>query len=374
MDSQAPLGLLFLNPAGVEVWGGVEQWMLTVALAVRARGHAVFAAGRTGGRFLAAAIDHGIDCLEIGGRNDFSPRDIWRVRRLLRCREIDVVVTKLNRGIRLSGTAAFLSGGRRVVLAHMGLMEAKPGLGSRMAYRFLLTGVQVPCHSIRDALIRDRGFRAERIHVVPYGVDTERLRPNASERRSVRAELGLSDQPLAAMVARLDEQKGHDVFLEALADVERVHALIIGTGALADRLKANAAERGLADRVRFLGHRPDVPRLLQAADVLVLSSHDEGLPYVVLEAMAVGLPVVATRVGGLEEAVEDGRTGLLVPPGSAVALASALRWILGAADRARACGEAGRRRVVEAFQESDMVREVERVFRRMVRQRRNREP
>jgi glycosyltransferase involved in cell wall biosynthesis len=86
--------------------------------------------------------------------------------------------------------------------------------------------------------------------------------------------------------------------------------------------------------------------------------------------MAVGLPVVATRVGGLEEAVEDGRTGLLVPPGSAAALATALRSILDGADRARSCGEAGRRRVVESFQESHMVREVEEVFRRMVRQRR----
>jgi len=373
VGSEPPLAVLFLNPTGAAVWGGVEQWMLTVALALRERGHTVFAAGRTGGRFLAAARSREIEGLEIGGRNDFSPRDVWRVSRLLRRRRIDVVVTKLNRGIRLSGTAAFLSGGRRVVLAHMGLMEAKRGLGSRMAYRFFLTGVQVPCRSIRDALIRERGFRPEKVHVVPYGVDTERLGPNASDRRAVRAELGLSDQPLVAMVGRLDEQKGHDVFLEALAELERVHALIIGTGALADRLKALAAQRGLADRVRFLGHRPDVPRLLRAADVLALSSHDEGLPYVVLEAMAVGLPVVATRVGGLEEAVQDGRTGLLVPPGSAAALATALRSVLDAGDRGQSYGEAGRRRVAEAFRQSDMVRDVERVLREMVRQTRRRD-
>jgi glycosyltransferase involved in cell wall biosynthesis len=343
-----------------------------MALALRGRGHAVSAAGRSGGRFLAAAAAQEIEGLEIGGRNDFSPRDIWRVRRLMRRRGIDVVVTKLNRGIRLSGTAAILAGGRPVVLAHMGLMEAKRGWGSQMAYRLLLAGVQVPCRSIRDALIRDGGFRPEKIHVVPYGVDTESIKPDEPEGRRVRAELGLSDEPLAAMVARLDAQKGHEVFLDALSELDRVHALIIGTGALANRLKARAEECGLCDRVRFLGHRADVPRLLQAADVLVLSSHDEGLPYVVLEAMAVGLPVVATRVGGLEEAVQDGRTGLLVPPGSATALAGALRSILDGPDRSKAYGEAGRRRAIEAFQQSGMVREVERVLHQLVGPRRGR--
>ena len=122
MNGSSPTAVLFLNSTGAHVWGGAETWMLTVAVGLHARGHSVSAAGRAGGRFLDRFAAHGFETLEIGGRNDFSPRDIFRLRRQLRRRDVDAIVTKLNRGIRLGGAAARLAGGRRSVIAHMGLM------------------------------------------------------------------------------------------------------------------------------------------------------------------------------------------------------------------------------------------------------------
>ncbi len=370
MNRHSPLSLLFLNPTGVQVWGGVEGWMYTVALGLRNRGYAVQAAGRPNGRFIETMADAGVDTLDIGGRNDLSPRDIWRIRRFIRRHGVDVVVTKLNRGIRLAGISAFLSGGRRAVMAHMGLMEAKPGLMSTLTYRFLMTGVNVPCQAIADRLMLDRGFAPDRVHVVPYGIDTLRFHPDDSEREAVREEFGIGEQPLIGIVARLDDQKEHTDFLDVLDRLDGVHALIVGTGALEKSLKDKVERLGLEDRAHFLGHRDDVHRLLHGMDVLVLSSRDEGLPFVVLEAMAVGLPIVATRVGGLGEVVREGTTGFLVQAGDPEALAASIHKVLFSPDCGGRLGREGRALVLSKFHLEGMVDGVESVLQSLVQRRR----
>jgi glycosyltransferase involved in cell wall biosynthesis len=370
LNGSRPRTLLFLNPTGVHVWGGVETWMLTVADGLHARGHAVFAAGRAGGRFLERFAAHGFETLGIGGRNDFSPRDIFRLRRQLRRQGVDAIITKLNRGIRLAGMAAGLAGGRRTVIAHMGLMEAKPGWRSALAYRCLLHGVNVPCRAIAEQLIHERGFPPDKVTIVSYGIDPERFRPDAEEREAFRSGLGLGESPVAGIVARLDDQKGHADFLEALRMLPDMQALIVGGGPLESALRDRARALGLAGRVRFLGHRDDVLNVLRGIDLLVLSSHSEGLPFVVLEAMGVGLPVVATRVGGLAEVVRDGETGYLVPPGRPDALAAAVQRILDRPDLASGMGRAGRALVLREYGQRRMVDHVERMIGEFVRRRR----
>jgi glycosyltransferase involved in cell wall biosynthesis len=152
---------------------------------------------------------------------------------------------------------------------------------------------------------------------------------------------------------RLSEQKRFDGLLEAFAAVRaRVPAArlaIVGTGGLREALEAKAREAGVADRTLFAGFRADYAAVTAAADLFVLSSDDEGLPVVVLEAMALGRAVVATRVGSLEEQVVDGVTGRLVPRRDPAALGAALADLLLDGERRRAMGEAGRARVRERF-------------------------
>ena len=158
-------------------------------------------------------------------------------------------------------------------------------------------------------------------------------------------------------VARLAEVKGQRTLLAAIAHVDAT-AVLVGRdleqgGAYERVLRAEAERLGVAKRVVFAGYRGDVPALLAGCDVFCLPSSAEGLPLVVLEAMAHGRPVVATPAGGTAELVVDGETGILVPPADASALADALRSLLADPERARRMGEAGRRRVLAEFSAAD---------------------
>jgi glycosyltransferase involved in cell wall biosynthesis len=159
-------------------------------------------------------------------------------------------------------------------------------------------------------------------------------------------------------VARLAEVKGQRVLLAALTELDADAVLVGGDlerdGGYEAELRAEAGRRGVSERVVFAGQRDDVPGLIAGCDVLCLPSSVEGLPLVVLEAMAQSRPVVATAVGGTPELVLDGETGLLVPPGDAGALARALGTVLRDPELARRLGEAGRRRVLASFSLSAM--------------------
>lgn len=209
---------------------------------------------------------------------------------------------------------------------------------------------------IADELVEDLGWPAEKVEVLYNAVDVERAAVQAPP--GLRAQLGGSEtRPLVLTPARLNAQKGHDTLLEAIAAVPNALFLLAGDGPERERLEARAAELGVAERVRFLGRREDIPQLLAACDVFALPSVYEGSSLAVLEAMAAGIAIVSSAIGGTEELIEDGRSGLLVPPGDAPALAAALRRLLGdpelrerLATRARERVDAGLRREQNAEQ------------------------
>lgn len=193
-------------------------------------------------------------------------------------------------------------------------------------------------------LHRDLGWPAAKIDVIYNGVRLGEFTGTTDPQLRLELCRGRPG-PLFLTVARLDAQKGHDVLLRAAALVPGVQFALAGEGPERSSLEEFTAELGLGDRVRFLGSRTDVPALLATADAFVLSSHVEGSPLAILEAMAAGKPVIATAIGGTDEVVEHGQTGLLVPQGDVEALAaamrelaedSALRMRLGAMARVRA--------------------------------------
>jgi glycosyltransferase involved in cell wall biosynthesis len=182
-------------------------------------------------------------------------------------------------------------------------------------------------HEIAEELVGRLGWPAEKVEVTYNAVDVERVAVAAPP--GLRTQLGGADaRPLVLTPARLDAQKGHPTLLEAIAELPEALFLLAGDGPERGALEARAAELGVAERVRFLGRREDVPQLLAACDVFVLPSLYEGSSLAVLEAMAAGIPIVSSAIGGTEELIEDGRSGLLVPPGDAKALAAALRRLL----------------------------------------------
>jgi L-malate glycosyltransferase len=185
--------------------------------------------------------------------------------------------------------------------------------------------------------------------VVSQGIDVEQVRAQRAQRAAVRAELGLEPGALVVgTVANLRPQKAYPDLLTAAADVvERlpdVRFVTVGQGPLEAEVHALHARLGLCDNVLLLGHRPDAVRVMAACDLFVLASYHEGLPVAVMEALALGLPVVATDVGGVPELVEDGREGLLVPPGRPAELAGALITLLTDRKRRERMAEAAARR------------------------------
>jgi glycosyltransferase involved in cell wall biosynthesis len=202
-----------------------------------------------------------------------------------------------------------------------------------------------------------------RIEVVYNGVDLDGSRPGG-----LRAELGIPDAaPLIGEIGRLCDVKGQRELIEALAQLPDARVVLVGAdlergGAYQDELEREAERRGVADRVVFAGRRDDARELLADVDVFALPSWTEGLPLVVLEAMAQGKPVVATPVGGTPEVVVDGETGLLVPPRDPPALAAALRRLLDDDTLRARMGEAGYRRVAERFSADAMTRRMLEVY------------
>ena len=188
-------------------------------------------------------------------------------------------------------------------------------------------------HAAARHLIATKRVPQSKVRVIHNGRDLDRFAPTDTQRRTAtRAALGLGDEPVCLTLARLEEQKGHRHLIDALAILAprrpNLVTLLAGEGPLEQALRAQCAALGLADRVRFLGYRRDVPELLEAADMVVLPSLYEGLPLVAIEALAARRPMVATEVDGTPEVVIHERTGLLAPPANPVALAAAIERLL----------------------------------------------
>jgi glycosyltransferase involved in cell wall biosynthesis len=198
-----------------------------------------------------------------------------------------------------------------------------------------------PAHAVRTAGLRARTCRADRSIVIPNAVDV------AAFRRAHHS----AQTPKILTVGRLAFPKTFSILLRALAIIERgtFHAAIAGDGPQRQQLEAEIAVLGLSGAVQLLGTRPDVVDLLADSDIFALSSRSECLPMSVIEAMAAGLPVVASAVGGVPELVEHGRTGILVPPDDPALLADAIARLVADGGLRRRMGEAGRARAEALF-------------------------
>jgi glycosyltransferase involved in cell wall biosynthesis len=231
-------------------------------------------------------------------------------------------------------------------------------------------GVLVNATAVRDRLTAG-GHSRRGISVIRNGVDIDRFAPRPPD-VALRASLGLASKtPLVALVSRLNPMKGIDDFVQAMALLTgrypEARFVIVGDGASRRELEEQARRLGLAERVVFTGTQLNVAAILSQATISVVPSLSEGLSNVVLESMATGIPVVATRVGGTPEILEDGVTGLLVPPCDAPELAAAVGRLLGDPAMARRMGDAGRARAVARFSMPTMVSQTETLYRAFLR-------
>jgi glycosyltransferase involved in cell wall biosynthesis len=221
-------------------------------------------------------------------------------------------------------------------------------------------------NDVANFMIYKQSINSKKIMVILNGIDVEKFQRNI-DTTNKKAELQIGeDEMVVGSVGRLVQVKDYPTLLKAFAiitnKINKCKLVILGDGILRAELEAYVNENGLSKKVMFLGSRRDIPEMMQIFDVFVLSSVSEGLPIALLEAMAAGIPVVATMVGGIPEVVVDGGTGLLVPPQNPAVLAEAISSVLLDKEKARYMGTSGRHRVVESFNLSNTSQSYEQVY------------
>jgi glycosyltransferase involved in cell wall biosynthesis len=218
--------------------------------------------------------------------------------------------------------------------------------------------------AVRRFLVQVEGASAEKVEVIPYGLDVE-LFAQTAHPGAFRKEIGARKEPLVGFVGRLTRQKGVDVLLRAFAQVEKqipsARLVLAGDGPDRQALVNLAQSLGL-QQVMFLGWRTDAANLMADMDLLVIPSRWEGFGLVALEAMALGKPIVASRISALPEIIAPEETGLLVAPGDPDALAESIRMLLADRRRAERMGRAGRARVKKDFRVDQMAKHTAKVY------------
>ncbi len=347
--------------------GGEHQVALLIE-GLRARGHGNLLLCPPGSESEIRARAAGIRCLPIRAGSEWSPRDFQEVTARLRQASPDVVHLHSGRATWLGGLAA-----RRLRLPALTTRRmdrpVSRGWRTRLIYECSVDRVAAISESVRQRLL-DGGVPEDRIQVVHSAVAPHRAK---TPRDVLRKSLGVADDtPCLLVAAALVKRKGIDVLLSAvstLADEGYTLTLwIAGEGSDRPSLERRSSELGLDGQVRFLGQRDDVGDLLEACDVFVLPSRREGLGIAALEAMAAGRPVVATRVGGLAEAVIHEETGLLVPPEDPAALAESLARSIGDLALRERLGAAGPERVTKTYSPHAMVDAYERLYSELIRE------
>ncbi len=301
---------------------------------------------------------------------DFDPGLIVRLVRKFRAGGYDAVHTHLIHADLHGVIAAKLAGVKYIFFTGHNDDRFRRLLPVRLVqgllWRQVEAGIAIS-EALRQFMIRVEFAPPDRVQTVRYGLEPSGVQVEPGARQKLRAELNLEPQtPLLGSVCRLTEQKGLryaiQAFAQVAAQIPMAHYIMAGDGPLRATLEQQVADLGLKDRVHFLGWRNDAQSLLAAIDVLIMSSLWEGFGLVLLEAMAVSTPIIASRVSALPEIVVDGETGALVPPADPQALAEAMLKMLKDPEQVRRLGSQGRRRLETEFSVERMVQNTLKVY------------
>lgn len=365
--------LVIAELAGSAAYGGGERYLeVLMARLDRTRFRPLLICPESG-PFVEIMQGHGVPTRIIHLAPLVNPLALFRLVRLLAREQVTILQTHGARSNAYGQVAGRLAGVPIIIsTVHNSLLDYRIGPLKRWLYLTVLRRTShladlIICVSeeLRQHTIVDVRTSSDRTVTVHNGIDMTRFQGRSS-RATIRNELGVGDDPLLVVIARLTEQKGHRYLLEALPSLiatwPKLRCLVVGEGELRDALMELAARLGVASSCVFTGARADIPDVLAGADVVLLPSVSEGFPFVLLEALAMGRPVVASRVNGVPELIEDRKTGRLVPPRDSQALARVIRELLLDPPQAAAMGEEGRRVVQERFTADGMVAQTVALF------------
>jgi len=347
-----------LHLRNADRFGGPERLILEQAARATRTRPVVVTFARPGATtpFVDALRARGVETVVIPQAGSYDPRIVGRVREAIARTAAEVLVGHDYKANLVLAAAARGTRLPRAAVVHGYTAEDRKVAFFEAVDRRLLRRVAavVAVSAATRAALRDAGVPADRVHMIENAVDVKAVAAEAAAgREAVRASWSLAPTDLALVaLGRFSPEKGHATLVEAFhavaRAVPRARLVLVGDGVLEGELRRAAAALP-ADRVVFAGWRTDPARCLGAADVFVLPSLREGLPLAVLEALAAGVPVCASAVGGVPDALDDGACGTLVPPGDPSALADALVALLSSPDARARTAAAGRARVRDHF-------------------------
>jgi sugar transferase (PEP-CTERM/EpsH1 system associated) len=326
-----------------------------------------------GDKFVGQQIGSlGIPIIDLGMRNKLRVDAFWRLYLLLRQTHPDILYTWMFHSNIPGRIIGRLAGVQHIISSEHTM--GQEGRGRRWLNRLTSPFAdRIICVSqaIADYARQVIGLPGEKLVVIPNGIDLDKF-TNLPSKNQARLRFHLPEgQVIIGAIGRPRPVKGYAILLQAFIQIAnerpQTHLVFVGDGPDKKALAAKAAEAGLIECVTFLGDQADIPGLLPAFDILAMPSVNEGLGIVALEAMAAGLPVMGTRVGGIPEVVVEGETGLLVPPSDAPALTEALLGLIDDSGLRRRFGEAGRRYVCDHFSEQNVRLKTENLYTELLR-------
>jgi L-malate glycosyltransferase len=355
------MNILFIN--SIQCWGGAEVWLLDVMRELRRRRHAVTLACRRNSPLARMTQELGYDVEPIRFGGDMDPLVIRVLWGIMRRRATKVVCTNTEKDLRLGGIAGVLAGVTKIIPSREVDVPLKKSLLYRVSYKYLASQVIVNSRATQHTLLESAPYLSDaKIRLVYKGIDVAAF--DGAKQSSLRELCGLSAAtPVISFVGRLDERKGLHELLEGWKCVHTLHPaavlVIAGEGPMRPEIERIVNVKNLASSIILLGFCSNVPALLSRSSMLVAPSWWEGFGYVLVEAMAARIPVVACKVSSIPEIVVDGESGLLVDPKNPRSLADAVCCLLESPALARRMGVAGRHIVEQKFALNRMVDEFE---------------
>jgi len=346
--------------------GGSENMVAQIAPRLKTRGYRVRVLAFKGWGPVSEKIENsGVDCVALHGRGKFDLRVLWRYFLYLRKNPPDLIIAFLYRAYIPTRVFGFILGIPNISSVR-DVEEWMNSLGIFLEkITVFFSALIYSCsNAVTQFLIQDIGIKKAKVVTIPNGIDVDSFSVKINKEKKLK-ELGVnSNLKIVGTVCRLHEpKKGVRILLEATKNLQKeldFQLIIVGTGKDENFLKLLAKSEGI--NVVFLGEREDVKEILQTMDVFALASFYEGFPVSILEAMATGIPVVATDIGGIKEVVSDGETGFLVKPGNPHELAEKIKKLLENQKMRKDFGKAGFKRVKENFSIDKTVNGIENLW------------
>ncbi len=363
---------IILHTEASDGWGGQEIRILSEIEGMQKRGHRCLLAAPPESQILKMAGHAGITVAAIRMDRCRWPSACLAIRHLIQKEGVSIINTHSSADSWIGAVAGHLSPMRPLLVRTRHIaVPISNRLTSRLLHHHFLDGIMTTSEEIRTEMIHRNRIRAERIISIPTGIDLSRFKPHPVK-NGLKKKWDIPEKvPIVGTVGVLRSWKGHSFFIEAARRVlERrpdVVFVIVGEGPQYENIQRQIQKYSLQRQVKLVGYYPDVERAFAALDLVVLASTaNEGVPQVILQALAMEKPVVATRVGGIPEVVRSGETGWLVPPGDPAAMAESILYYWSNPAEGLAMAQQGRCLVEREFSLERMLDRIEQFYDRLL--------